>query len=375
MPRCLRVICKVAAAATSLVSASAAFGTEEPQLSVELCDAGLFGNSHQGTADSVEDACLLQQRLGAREAASARGPVALWRGFVRDPGRHDSRRVLWFHLHKQGGTTMCYFAETVGEVISSNLNCNIAPDTVSEANTSLQLGCAERVKSKFSFSAIERYLTPLDLDCPEALYGTLLREPVAAARSHMHFHRFSEEEKVHILGLLASPEGKVVPTPTSAGLLKSDWWRDQVPAWDTFYHVDNFATRTFSGNYFAAPRGLTRGDLEKAKAALAKMHVVMTLEGFYDQIPQLQYIFGWPLRSEVPGKPRFNIADGGEHYFTAEEEAFVKSVNSLDIELYAFAKKLEENKTSAAKKELDGITKLALAAKAAKEAAVAPPAR
>merc|ERR1719446_1363822 len=75
-----------------------------------------------------------------------------------------------------------------------------------------------------------------------------------------------------------------------------------LPAWDTYQHFDNFATRTLGGAYLQAPCGITLDHLEAAKSQLRRMDVLLILEEMNEHLPQLQEIFHWNISLVQPWK-------------------------------------------------------------------------
>merc|ERR1719313_1608115 len=93
--------------------------------------------------------------------------------------------MLWFHVHKAGGTWMCQVAQLVGERIVQNVdrNCNWAfSDTYKHTGGRSRLhSCQDRQRHFASTGAtwgqVEREPQPGDLGCRGFHYGTLLRDP------------------------------------------------------------------------------------------------------------------------------------------------------------------------------------------------------
>jgi len=263
----------------------------------------------------------------------------------RAPGSRDSKHIIWLHLHKYGGTTMCIFANKLGERCPTS-NCNMPGDGPSEKNPRKQVLCKARVdSSSYTFSAVERFLVPGDLTCPEALSGTMLRDPLAAVKSHMAFHQYTAAEKAGLLRKLS--------VSGTGSLAMLQWSTNNVPEWDTYQHVDNFATRSLSGNYLSQPRAVTEHDLEKAKAALMRLDVVLVLEELSKHAAQLEHSFGWSL-SEAALESHHNSKKHKDDFFSQEEEEFVKAINVWDYKLYAFAQSLAANRTEQARLAIDG---------------------
>lgn len=196
----------------------------------------------------------------------------------------------------------------------------------------------------YTFSAIERVLTEEDLKCNNYLYGTILRDPLAAARSTLVNNRFTDIEKQRILSGIRNGDSNV-DTPSYPG---HDHGR--LPNWDNYHHFDNFATRTLSGDYTVPAGMMEMKHLEKAKARLQSMDVVLLLEELADHSVQLETSFGWNMTGAfAKTKDNSHPEEHTVQAFTEEEEEFLRTVNHLDYELFAFGASLAANRTAAAR--------------------------
>eukprot|EP00927_Polykrikos_kofoidii_P040807 TRINITY_DN34815_c0_g1_i1.p1 TRINITY_DN34815_c0_g1~~TRINITY_DN34815_c0_g1_i1.p1 ORF type:complete len:354 (+),score=59.93 TRINITY_DN34815_c0_g1_i1:120-1181(+) len=282
----------------------------------------MYGDHGQDNVDSPATlAAMEQERLwcvGTRLAQLASRAV--------DENR---RNVLWLHMHNYGGTMMCQEAARQGER-TPPANCNWE-------NCSQQtrlVSCAHKARSaRFSFSMLERELQPSDLCQPDVLYGTMLRDPIMAMESTMRDNNFDMSRIVEIL-----TTGNTNLTESHTGCL---------PAWDSYEHFDNFATRSLSGAYMLPPRGVTRDHLEAAKQRLRNMDVLLILEELRQHTVQLSVTLGWDLSLMHPEKHVQAI--GFEHprtHFDDDVREFLQSVNALDYELYAFGRRLAAEKSA-----------------------------
>jgi len=264
-------------------------------------------------------------------------------GQVPDSSYRRGRHITWFHLHKFGGTTMCQLAQAQRERTPwPEMNCNL--EEVSERKAKKHVLCEARSTSPcYSFSAIERFVTAGDTSCSDSVYGVMLRDPLEGARSHLSFHKFTAQDKQALVRNLNST--------TSQGDNPSwlQWETNHVPTWDTYQHVDNFATRTLSGRYDAPPRGVLEEDFEAAKVTLRQMDVILILEEFANHAPQLEHFFGWHLRKTALEQHKNSQQGSTNGVFTREEEEFVKDLNHFDYRLYAFARELASQRTEAAR--------------------------
>jgi len=328
------------AVSVQLNKGSSLIQVRAPEVSRQSGVAEVDGES---VAVPVKETSLLDTDASLRPASAGRfhGESSRANGQKssrRAPGSPDSRHIIWIHLHKFGGSTMCRFARHLGERCPK-YNCNVPTDGPSQSDPERQVLCEARASSlEYSFTAVERFLVPGDMACPEALYGTMLRDPLGAVRSHMTFHKYTAAEKASLLRNLS------VSGADAAMMLQ--WNPNNVPEWDTYQHVDNFATRSLSGNYRSLPRAVTEHDLDMAKAAVMRMDVVLILEELREHVAQLEYSFGWSLSEADLHHEHTNHDDD---FFTREEEDVVKAINVWDYKLYAFARNLAAERTKQAR--------------------------
>lgn len=277
-----------------------------------------------------------------------------WKEAVGLPELRKRKQVTWLHMHKFGGTFMTKMADLQGEAFPpGNINANWLPDFCSTP-PGQRILCAQRTgfgnsqKSDISWSAMERELDHGDF-CEGALMGTMLREPLSALQSVLTHDRFDKAAILETLRLCVekAPAKHFMYQPPSKDKLPPC-----LPAWDTYQHFDNFATRTLAGAYAQAPCGITLSHLEAAKAQLQRMDVLTILEQLDEHMPQLQEVFHWNLTlvqtwkkvNRKPGRhsPQVRKSEGG---FTPEDMVFLKRVNAIDLELYKFAFSLARNMT------------------------------
>eukprot|EP00927_Polykrikos_kofoidii_P003689 TRINITY_DN1148_c0_g1_i1.p1 TRINITY_DN1148_c0_g1~~TRINITY_DN1148_c0_g1_i1.p1 ORF type:complete len:401 (-),score=28.00 TRINITY_DN1148_c0_g1_i1:38-1240(-) len=255
--------------------------------------------------------------------------------------------VLWVHLHNFAGTFVCMEASRQSEFVPSQQgswpDCLYGNDKCSTVSSDRE-HCEDRARSSYSFSSIERDLDDADM-CEELLHGTMLRDPVSGVRSTLVANAFNKEEVLAILS------GTRVGTADHLPCL---------PSWDSYQHFDNFAIRSLGNAYSRPPRGVQRDDLERAKQALQRMDVLMILEEMPDHLPQLAATFGWNTDAMLPEQKAYgHDCDSIDAVLSDAEKAFFREVNSLDYELYEFARELAASRTSRAREALaDGTVLL-----------------
>jgi hypothetical protein len=244
--------------------------------------------------------------------------------------------IIWVHLHNFAGTTMCQEARRQGERAPAiGFNCNF-PGDICSAPADKRVHCKQRQGK--SFSSMERAVTDEDLECNDKLYGTMLREPLAGAKSTFVNNDFDHVDKASILSAMSQGLSEVSAHTVHKNL----------PEWDTYHHFDNFATRTLSGDYMIPAGMMERRHLDKAKSRLENMDVVLILEELGDHTVQLETMFGWNMNHRMGNKNSHSLTQLAS-VFTNEEEAELRRVNRLDYELYEFGKSLAANRSNAAR--------------------------
>lgn len=241
------------------------------------------------------------------------------------------KKVLWIHLHNFGGTFICSQAIAQGETTNdfSPQGCFIPGEGCCTQDN--RATCQKRSASKFSFTMAERDVDDNDM-CGDLLFGTILRDPLAACRSTLVANQFNKKELMKVLR--SGNAGPVAHQPC-------------LPGWDSYQHFDNYVTRSLGDAYLVPPRQVTRAHLEKAKARLQKMDVLMIMQDMSEQMVQLEATFGWDL-SLIHPQQRVNQHKTGA-VFTTDEASFLVNINALDYELYRFGTKLAEARTAKAK--------------------------
>jgi hypothetical protein len=244
--------------------------------------------------------------------------------------------IIWVHLHNFAGTTICQEATRQGELVQlDGSNCNV-PGDVCSAPEDKRVHCKQR--QDLTFSSMEREITDEDLECDDKLYGIMLREPLAGAKSTFVNNDFDDVDKANILAAMNQSLSEVSAHTVHGNL----------PDWDTYHHFDNFATRTLSGDYMVPAGMMETTHLEKAKSRLQSMDVVIVLEELDNHTVQLETVFGWDM-SHTMDSVNSHSSNLLASVFTDEEETFVKRINWLDCELYEFGKSLAANRSKEAR--------------------------
>ena len=266
------------------------------------------------------------------------------------PKQRNNRPVVFLHLHKAGGTTMCDLAQLNGETLDEvqpHENCAIKGDGNWLDKNGIYPGysrsCASRAEEAraHSFMAIERWMDT-DMCDDVAQYAVVLRDPIDRLISNTIFEQAVmhwDTDTSSILEMVA---------PNASFRLSGD--RENHPSEMISQGTaayDNFLVRTLAGpEVFALPAGqLTRTHLDEAKRRLARFDAVMVLERLNEQAPaQLSHFLGWN-RLELPRSMAGGGADAAQP-FSDEQLAVLKRANALDAELYCFGQKLAEARSA-----------------------------
>lgn len=264
--------------------------------------------------------------------------------------QRNDRPVVFLHLHKAGGTTICDLAKQNGETLDEvqpHENCAIKGDGNWLDKNGIYAGysrsCAARAEEArtHSFMAIERWMDAEMCD-DLAQYAVVLRDPIDRLISNTLF----EQKVMHWATDTASILEMIAPN-ASVHLSgdRADHPSEMISQGTAAY--DNFLVRTLAGpEAFALPAGqLTRAHLDEAKRRLARFDVVMVLERLDEQGPaQLSHFLGWD-RLELPRSMAGGGADAAQP-FSDEQLAVLKRANAFDAELYCYGQKLAEARTA-----------------------------
>jgi len=258
----------------------------------------------------------------------------------------DSLKPLMFvHVHKSLGTWMCSIAKVSGASSADGPDCSELEDNCWASSAfGSKSTCAARMQQlsahNWTFYEIERWIDFSEDAgdwCPEDLsYAIIMRHPLKRAASQMTANSQTIDD---VKGWFEAPrvfnhrEGFV------------------------YSHVsyDNFYVRTLCGIecFFLPPGTITETHLEEAKRRLEELDAVLIVEDLLTQLVQLESLTGWTGLHKFAGQVVHNdaCADGGpecaKFFMTVKAEAFLRSHNQLDVELYQYAAGVASRKTAA----------------------------
>jgi len=278
--------------------------------------------------------------------------------------------VLYTHLHKSAGTSMCTLAVLNNESVNDpyfDTNCNTDEDGCNAGLqpdggvAKTQKTCAERMSEAaatgFSYMGIEKWVDDFSpASCPGLLYATVVREPMSRIVSNTEFARSlgwnaTNDEIMTLLQPGTSADTTVGHAPPSRRNASQEMHSGCRHIERSVASFDNFYVRTFGGwDVFSKPAGtLNSDDLEKAKERLAQFSIVIALESFDAQAIQLAGVLGW-TKLELPEAnvetERDSLPEAQPDVdFTDEQLIQLTKANALDSILYSYAQALGRNLT------------------------------
>ena len=286
----------------------------------------------------------------------------------------NGRPVLYTHLHKSGGTTMCELAKNNKEALApGHLNCNFRQPGASDDHwatateqdiwpPATAVGCARRQQLVHDYGLTwmsqERWVDPEPCD---DLYRVItFRDPLdrmisnfLQARAFGLEHANDDEMNGGGMNVSADEVMACVEPPASC------WHKKYYMEWSTAAY-DNFAVRTLAGSeaFFLPAGAMTREHLETAKAALRKFNLIMMLDRFDEDRQQMVGLLGWEATS-VPASDQ-NTRERADEAVPFSEEQLRKlfEVNQLDYELLCYAMELRNAHLAAATTKIPEVLPL-----------------
>jgi len=288
-----------------------------------------------GTAHSVKprhpmcSMALLRLFFGLAICGYSLNPVTIL-SLQQKPKR---KPVVWIHIHKSGGSTVCEAARQNGEhtALGDVGNCNFLSDDVGllyrESSDLKPPTCEERMQKvraqSVTWMQIEREFNKGDF-CDGFLYGISLRDPAMLAQSLVNYNGIGAGYKK----CLEQPAENCVENA------KKD------PAWMFF---DNFMVRVLGGHdVMMLPPGSINATHEKmALDILAKFHVVVRTEDFNKNaaLELFRETFGW---SAPDALRKHKNSEVNVVTFSEEELTIYKELNQHDYAIYNSVRGFEQ---------------------------------
>jgi hypothetical protein len=274
--------------------------------------------------------------------------LSLRKGVLLELVANRTKPLIYFHIHKAGGSLMCRFARQTEMVVHPEENCNWqGHDGYGDAGqVAKRVPCDQRralfQQNGYTYGQIEREVADDEM-CDDFDYAVILREPNALMASLWNFELWyawkgwgaTKQEHSDPVGTLrATIEWSEQGCPGSpGGCPKQKGQNDQF--WKFF---DNFQTR-FLADAFDVPAGqLTAAHAKKAAERLTKFKFqVERLEDLPARSSSLFAALGWPasFSSHIHERVNDDHSDKFQRRtFSARDLEYLETVNHYDRALY-----------------------------------------
>lgn len=260
---------------------------------------------------------------------------------------HTRKPVMWLHVHKSGGTTICHEAQKHGEnIVQPAYFCGSDKfgDWLPSGNfhfVSNQKGtCAERrlmfdphplgYNYTFTFAMIERQLDSGDICFDDFVYGTLLRETISRITSEVNF-----QQPFHLESILSCVDDAIVSPGRHSDCPVPEPLGPNLSPNHSFVYVDNYVIRLLGGSatMLLPPGAVKASHLTAAIETLEKFDLVIPLEELNSERARAAFdrVIGWH-----PDDGDTARADEDPHNVTLTEHEVkrLRRINKFDIALY-----------------------------------------
>jgi len=259
--------------------------------------------------------------------------------------QNGRKPVMWVHVHKNAGTSMCHLAKGKERVVepsdgtcnSRDLHDTFYPDGLGQKRQ--WTTCEERAKyffrGRFTWGQLERELNPGDYCKDDFIYGITLRHPIARIESYANWNSKAvkgEQWKDFMICIQAKDASECPAFDGSA-----------VSQANRGYQLwDNLNIRVLLGYdvFKLPPGGVNTSHLSEAIRLLKQFDLVLTLEGFSSELAQqkMRKVLGWAGTRHERGNSHRTVE------FTKAQRSAWARLNHLDIQLYFhFAQQYEED--------------------------------
>lgn len=236
--------------------------------------------------------------------------------------RERERPLLFVHMNKAGGTTLCHLAKSNGERIlaaSWDHNCNF-PNDGPVVNWGLAqplfTSCQQRlsfIKERgVTFNSIEHFLDNDTVCSEDMIYFTILRDPIKRLESLARYERINGSTLIE----WATGSGQIV---------------------GHYHQVDNYYIRMLCGQLtFEQPRGaIGLREYLRARRVLAQFHYVLVTEHLEEDLPVLSHEFGWRRSDNLAEAANTSPLESHDRYFLTEDQTKeLTRINEWDVLLY-----------------------------------------
>lgn len=254
-------------------------------------------------------------------------PEMAWQG-PRKP-------VMWVHLHKNAGSTMCIWARLNAKekCVKPWANCNsltLGDDWIQNGLATKRnwTTCEKRAalfhSKNFTWGQIEREVSDGDLCMDDFLYGIMLRDPTKRLQSYINGNSIPDYRQW--IKCVAAADARMCP--------KKGGMRVQGQGHENF---DNFLVRTLGGyDVMSLPPGAVNAThYEAARLLLKRFDLVVVLEQLHTQATKaaMDRVLGW--HPEGPPMGEYKDKRGWRKVtFDPEDVRKLRDINKFDEELY-----------------------------------------
>jgi len=258
---------------------------------------------------------------------------------------HLRKPVIWIHVHKNAGSTICQLARAnnesiVAEKADGDGNCNwVQHDEEIQINASSHTSCADRSHAfathQWTFGMIEREVHEDDI-CEGFMYGTLLREPVSHALSFANYELIDVARDLECLrsGALSCDQWMFIRRPES-------WGNVSYPTVQSWIVFDNYQVRTLLGEdgLKIPPGQVTEQHARKVIAMLSKFDLVSLVEELDGAMPRmLGDTLGWRNTSVPHANTKMPYESIPRKPISDQDMAYLEELNKIDRIVFDYFK-------------------------------------
>jgi len=250
--------------------------------------------------------------------------------------KRNEKPVVFLHIHKYGGTSVCHLAKLNGEQVPpGNCNCNFCQDSCRYSQGPRMqphnYGTAMVPHTSVSYAQIERDLSPQDLDkflSMKVRTGVMLRDPMEGVLANIVAHKIALSDLEVVLK--AGDFNRAYAH--DPGCLKNAHNPHVIG-----HLIQSFATRSLSGFFDASTT--TDEHLENAKRNLDKFDMVQILEDL--NAHKFAEKFGWNAdlsltkKNSVGANAKTGLREKLEVYGLWDR---LRKANEHDTKLYEYAR-------------------------------------
>jgi hypothetical protein len=283
----------------------------------------------------VEHLIQLHQHQQTRQPSNNNNNSNQIVNFKNTLGGRDGQRVIFFmHVHKCGGSQICFLSKLHNFTGGMLPNCNLQGfGPLDYTNGLYGRGNEDDVTGELIYNYVTHQGWKLimseiallhKLNRNKFLYAIQVRHPMNRILSHMRFER---EDEVKVWSYINTSVTEFYPLSHNFG---------QGVAKGTAPY-DNLLVRMMGGRtrFVKPPRSINHTDFTLASELLNQFELVIILENYEEDARiQLPRIFGWYTYYSEPAKfnARSDLPSMSDHL-----RSYLLSLNSYDLRLYDIA--------------------------------------